>query len=115
LNLLDRSAHLFLLIRFCIIAECMFAWYWVADLCAQENLPFVLGHALYMNAIHGGKAKNDRIDAGKTARLLRGGTFRLAYVFPKGMREARGLLRRRTYLVRRRNEEKNLRQGRSMP
>jgi len=41
-------------------AECMFAWYWVADLWAQENIPFVLGHALYMKAIHGGKAKNDR-------------------------------------------------------
>jgi hypothetical protein len=41
-------------------AECMFAWYWVADLCAQENIPFFLGHALYMKALHGGKAKNDR-------------------------------------------------------
>ncbi len=40
--------------------ECMFAWYWVADLCAAEGIPFVLGHALYMKAIHGGKAKNDR-------------------------------------------------------
>src|SRR5262245_34633541 len=33
-------------------AECMFAWYWVADLYAQHNLPFVLGHALYMKAVH---------------------------------------------------------------
>jgi transposase len=85
-------------------AECMFAWYWVADLCAQEQIPFVLGHALYMKAIHGGKAKNDRIDAGKIARLLRGGNFPLAYVYPKGMRETRDLLRRRTYLVRKRAE-----------
>jgi hypothetical protein len=23
--------------------ECMFAWYWVADLCAQEKIDFVLG------------------------------------------------------------------------
>jgi transposase len=85
-------------------AECMFAWYWVADLCAQEKIPFVLGHALYMKAIHGGKAKNDRIDAAKIARLLRGGNFPLAYVYPKGMRETRDLLRRRTYLVRKRAE-----------
>ena len=42
--------------------ECMFAWYWLADLCEDHELPFVLGHALYMKAIHGGKAKNDRID-----------------------------------------------------
>jgi len=84
--------------------ECMFAWYWLADLCQQEKMAFVLGHALYMKAIHGGKAKNDRIDAGKIARLLRGGTFPLAYAYPKGMRETRDLLRRRTYLVRKRAE-----------
>src|SRR5262245_32291116 len=85
-------------------AECMFAWYWVADLCQQHGIPFVLGHALYMKAIHGGKAKSDRIDAGKIARLLRGGNFPLAYAYPKGMRETRDLLRRRTYLVRQRAE-----------
>jgi transposase len=53
--------------------ECMFAWYWLADLCEDHSIPFVLGHALYMKMIHGGKAKNDRIDAGKIAGLLRGG------------------------------------------
>jgi transposase len=83
-------------------AECMFAWYWVADCCADEKIPFVIGHALYMKAIHGAKAKNDRIDAGKIARLLRGGNFPLGYVYPKGMRETRDLLRRRNYLVRQR-------------
>ena len=82
--------------------ECMFAWYWLADLCQQENIPFVLGHALYMRLIHGGKGKNDRIGAGKIARLLRCGSFPLAYAYPKGMRETRDLLRRRTYLVRQR-------------
>jgi transposase len=57
-----------------------------------------------MKAIHGGKAKNDRIDAGKIARLLKGGNFPIAYAYPKGMRETRDLLRRRTYLVRKRAE-----------
>ena len=57
-----------------------------------------------MKAIHGGKAKNDRIDADKIARLLSGGTFPLAYAYPKGMRETRDLLRRRIYLVRKRAE-----------
>jgi len=37
------------------------------------GVPFVLGHALSMKAIHGGKAKNDKIDAQKIAVLLRGG------------------------------------------
>ena len=37
-----------------------FTWYWLADLCAEQKIPFVLGHALYMKAIHGGKAKTLR-------------------------------------------------------
>src|SRR5437762_10475870 len=56
-----------------VAVECMFTWYWLADLCASEGIRFVLGHALYMKAIHGGKAKNDKIDSHKIAVLLRGG------------------------------------------
>ena len=33
-----------------VAVECMFTWYWIADLCCRENIPFVLGHALYMKA-----------------------------------------------------------------
>ena len=85
-------------------AECMFGWYWLADRCAEQKIPFVLGHALYMKLIHGGKAKNDRLDAHKIAHLLRGGNFPLAYAYPQGMRETRDLLRRRMYLVHKRAE-----------
>ena len=74
--------------------ECIFTWYWLADLCAEEKISFVLGHALYMKAIHGGKAKNDKIDALKIATLLRGGMMPMAYVYPRGMRSTRDLLRR---------------------
>src|SRR5688500_12301166 len=45
-----------------VAVECLFCWYWVADLCKEEGIEFVLGHALEMKAIHGGKTKNDRID-----------------------------------------------------
>ena len=76
-------------------SECIFCWYWLADLCAREGIAFVLGHALYMKAIHGAKAKNDDIDSHKTAVLLRGGAFLLAYVYPRDMRATRDLLRRR--------------------
>jgi transposase len=57
-----------------------------------------------MKAIHGGKSKNDQIDAAKIARLLRGGTLPQAYVYPAGMRATRDLLRRRMYLVHKRAE-----------
>ena len=87
-----------------VAAECMFAWYWVADLCAREQIAFVLGHALYMKAIHGGKAKNDRIDSEKIANLLRGGNLPQAYVYPAGLRETRDLLRRRMFLVHQRGK-----------
>ncbi|MGX5172435.1 IS110 family transposase [Aliikangiella sp. IMCC44653] len=80
--------------------ECMHCWYWVADFCEEHTIDFILGHALYMKAIHGGKAKNDRIDSFKIANLIRGGNFPLAYVYPKEKRATRDLLRRRMKIVR---------------
>lgn len=53
-----------------------------------------------MKAIHGGKAKNDKIDSYKIASLLKGGNFPLAYNYPKEMRATRDLLRRRTSVLR---------------
>src|SRR5215813_14000079 len=87
-----------------VCVECICTWYWLADLCAQEGIPFVLGHALYMKAIHGGKAKNDKIDAQKIAILLRGGMLPQAYVYPAEMRATRDLLRRRIHFMRKRAE-----------
>jgi transposase len=55
-----------------------------------------------MQAIHGGKAKNDKIAAHKSAVLLRGGMVPQASVYPAEMRATRDLLRRRCHLVRQR-------------
>ena len=85
-------------------AECMYTWYWLADVCQDENINFILGHALYMKAIHGGKRKDDTLDSEKIARLMRGGTFPMSYVYPREMRATRDLVRRRMFLVRRRSE-----------
>ena len=84
--------------------ECMFAWYWLADLCEDNAIPFTLGHALYMKLIHGAKAKNDKIDAKKIATLLRGGAFPMAYVYPRAKRATRDLLRRRNFFVHQRSQ-----------
>ena len=84
--------------------ECIFCWYWLADLCDEEGIDFILGHALYMKAIHGVKTKNDKIDSLKIARLLRGGNFPVAYVYPPQMRATRDLMRRRNHFVRKRAE-----------
>jgi transposase len=87
-----------------VAVECVFVWYWIADLCARLGVTFVLGHALYMKAIHGGKVKNDRIDSQKIAGLLRSGMLPEAYAYRREMRSTRDLLRRRLYLVRRHAE-----------
>ncbi len=84
--------------------ECIFSWYWLADLCAKEGVAFVLGHALYMRAIHGAKAKNDRVDSRKIAALLKGGLMPEAYVYPQQMRATRDLMRRRLHFVRQRGQ-----------
>jgi transposase len=57
-----------------------------------------------MRAIHGGKAQNDKIDAHKSAVLLRGGMFPPASVYPAALGATRDLLRRRCHLVRKRAE-----------
>jgi hypothetical protein len=87
-----------------VAVEWIFTWYGLADLCAEQGIPFVLGHALYMKAIHGGKAKHDKIDSQKIAALLRGGMLPQADVYPAQMRATRDLLRRRTHLMRKRAE-----------
>lgn len=87
-----------------IAVECIFTWYWIADFCSENKIPFVLGHALYMKAIHGAKTKNDKIDSHKIAMLLQAGMITMAYVYPAQMRSTRDLLRRRMYFVHKRSE-----------
>ena len=87
-----------------VTCECLFCWYWLADACARENIPFVLAHALYVRAIHGGKNKNDRIDSEKLARLLAGNLIPCSYVYPADKRPVRALLRQRLTYVWRRSE-----------
>jgi transposase len=82
-----------------VCAECMFGWYWLADACQQAGLHFVLAHALYLRAIHGGKNKNDRIDSEKIAHLLRSHLIPPAYVYPAAQRPLRALLRQRLFYV----------------
>lgn len=87
-----------------VCSECTFNWYWLADACEAANLKFVLGHALYIKAIHGGKNKNDRIDSEKLAHLLRANLLPYGYAYPAAKRPVRALLRQRIFYVWRRAE-----------
>lgn len=82
-----------------VTCECLFCWYWLADACEDAGLKFVLAHALYLKAIHGGKNKNDRIDSEKLANLLRGNLIPPGYTYPAAKRPVRALLRQRTSCV----------------
>jgi transposase len=79
-------------------------YYWLADACRKEGIPFYLGHAYYMKTIHGGKTKTDRLDCRKIADLMRTNYYPLAYAYPEEMRATRDLLRRRHRLSRLRAE-----------
>src|SRR5262245_13723943 len=68
-------------------------WYCLADCCRLEQIPFALGHAWGLKAVHGAKTKSDAHDAAVIARLLRGGNFPLAYAYPSERRGLRDLLR----------------------
>jgi hypothetical protein len=83
-----------------LAAACMLTWDGLADLCAAHGMPVVLGHALSRQAIQGGKATNDTIDAQTIAVLRRGGMLPQASVSPAEMRATRALLRRRMHLAR---------------
>ncbi len=80
----------------------LFPWDGLADLCAAEGLAFVLGHALSLQALHGGQATQAQIDSQKMAGLLRGGRPPHASVSPAARRATRALVRRRTPLRRQR-------------
>jgi hypothetical protein len=82
-----------------VCCECMFGWYWLSDACQAAGLTFVLAHALYVRAIHGGKNKNDRIDSEKLTHLLRSNLIPPAYVYPAEKRPLRALLRQRIFYV----------------
>jgi hypothetical protein len=68
---------------------------WLADLCAHEGLPCVLGQARPRKAIHGGTAKHDPIAAQNIAVLRRGGMLPQASGDPAARRATRDLRCRR--------------------
>jgi transposase len=82
-----------------VVTESTFNWYWLSDACFDADIGFVLAHALYLNHIHGGKNKNDRIDSEKLAHLLRTNLIPPAYAYPAQRRPLRALLRKRMRYV----------------
>ena len=82
-----------------VCCESTFNWYWLADACMDADIEFVLGHALYLNSVRGGKHKNDKEDSKELADCLRSNRLPPGYIYPREKRPARMLCRRRMKYV----------------
>jgi transposase len=88
-----------------IVVESTFNWYWLVDGLQEQGFDVCLAHTLGLYMITGAKVKTDRRDAFALAKLLKAGVIPKAYIYPKGTRPTRDLLRRRSNLVQHRAEE----------
>jgi transposase len=80
---------------------------WVYDQLKAHAAVLKVAHPLMLRAIANAKRKNDRIDAGKIADLLRANLLPECYMAPSAIRELRRELRYRNLLVRQRTQTKN--------
>jgi len=72
---------------------------WIYDTLKPFAAELQMGHPAMMKAIGASKKKNDRIDARKTADLVRCNLLPACYVAPVEMRELRRMLRYRNLVV----------------
>jgi hypothetical protein len=59
-----------------VAAECMFTWYWLADVCATDGIVFVLGHALAWSPESAARRDRDQVllrprDCGRSRTAVR--------------------------------------------
>ena len=76
-----------------VCGACLVTGSWLADLWARAGMPCGRGHALDMQALQGGKAKHDTLDAPTMAVVLRGGRLPQASGAPAARRATRELTR----------------------
>ena len=79
----------------------------IYDVLKQEGYDVTVAHPLLVKAIAYARLKNDKVDARMLADLLRADMIPEAYVPDKDVREVRGLVRRRRYMVKLRTMMKN--------
>jgi transposase len=77
-------------------------WWWLVDLLEHLGHAPILSHPKQTKAIAAARLKNDRVDAERLARLLRGDRLPTVWIPSAALREARELVRHRVQLVWRR-------------
>ena len=82
-----------------VVLEATYGWYWAADVLEAAGAEVHLAHPLGVKAFTYRRVKNDELDAGDLADLLRMGRLPEAWIAPPEIRELRELTRYRHKLV----------------
>jgi transposase len=85
------------------VVESTGSGYWLADLCAAQNIALTLAHARKLKAISAAKVKTDRVDSLTLAQLLRADLIPEAHMISPELRPLRDVLRARLRLVEKRS------------
>src|SRR4029450_1229296 len=83
-----------------VVVESTYNWYWLVDGLMEAGYRVHLANPAAMQQYSGLKYTNDHSDARWLAHLLRLGVLPEGYIYPKGERAVRDLLRKRAHLVR---------------
>lgn len=84
---------------------------WIYDALKPYAVELQMGHPAMMKAIGASKKKNDKLDARKTADLVRCHLLPVCYVAPREIRELRRILRYRNLVVAQATRMKNKMSG----
>src|SRR5215469_16148344 len=84
---------------------------WIYDMLKPYAVELQMGHPAMMKAIGASKKKNDKLDARKTADLVRCHLLPVCYVAPREIRELRRMLRYRKLVVAQATRMKNKMSG----
>jgi transposase len=82
-----------------LVVESTYNWYWLVDALMEAGYAVHLANTAAMVQYSGLKYSDDDSDAAWLAKLLRLGLLPEGYIYPKGERAVRDLLRRRSRLV----------------
>jgi transposase len=83
-----------------LVVESTYNWYWLVDGLCEAGYRVHLAHTAAIKQYEGLKFSNDQVDARWLAHLLRLDILSEGYIYPKGERAVRDLLRKRAQLVR---------------
>jgi transposase len=90
-----------------VVIESTYNWYWLVDALQESGYPVQLANPCAIQRYSGIKHTDDEDDAFWLADMSRMGILPTGYIYPKGERSVRDLLRRRMMFVRHRATYKN--------